>query len=243
MRIVVCDDELAEVQLICQIIREFCEERQVSAEIRGITDYKDFLQDAARVRADIVVLDIFMGKYNGMDAARILRQFNSDCALIFVTSSEDYALEAFAVTASHYLLKPVTREKLAEALGRTRFFRKDRKCLHVNVDYVERRIPIDDIEYMETVAHKTRLHLRGGGQVDTNLSLMRIAEQLQAEDQFIDCYRGIVVNADYIDVVEETAIILQSKREVPIARKRYGELHKRYGEYLFRKMRSEMRMK
>ena len=114
----VCDDETAEVELLCSMVRAFCEERDVDAEVRGISDYKRFLEDMAKVRADIVLLDICMGTHNGVEAARVLRRFNEECAVIFVTSSREYAVEAFEVSAAHYVVKPVTPQKLQEALGR-----------------------------------------------------------------------------------------------------------------------------
>ena len=238
MRIVVCDDEAAEVEKLCCMVRRLCEEREVSAEVRGITNYKRFLEDMAKVRADIVLLDICMGPHNGVEAARVLRRFNEDCAVIFVTSSRDYAVEAFEVTATHYVVKPVTPEKLQEALARTRFFQTKKKHLHVTVDYAELRVPLDDILYMETVGRKTRLHLRSRAAVDSGMSLARILEQLLQEPQFIPCYRGIVMNADYVQALDEEGVTLQGKRLLPVSTKRFGEIRRQYHEYLIRKVRS-----
>ena len=238
MRIVVCDDEAAEVEKLCYMVRRLCEEREVSAEVRGITNYKRFLEDMAKVRADIVLLDICMGPHNGVEAARVLRRFNEDCAVIFVTSSRDYAVEAFEVTATHYVVKPVTPEKLQEALARTRFFQRKKKHLHVTVDYTELRVPLADILYMETVERKTRLHLQSGAAVDSGMSLARILEQLLQEPQFIPCYRGIVVNADYVQALDEEGVTLQGKRLLPVSTKRFGEIRRQYHEYLIRKVRS-----
>ena len=238
MRIVVCDDEAAEVEKLCGMVRRLCEERSVTAEVRGITNYKRFLEDMAKVRADIVLLDICMGPHNGVEAARVLRRFNEDCAIIFVTSSRDYALDAFEVTAAHYVVKPVTPEKLQAALARTRFFQPKKKQLHVTVDYTELRVPLDDILYMETVGRKTRLHLTSGVAVDSATALARIAEQLPQETQFIACYRGIVVNADYVQALDEEGVTLRGKQQLPVSGKRYGEIRRQYYEYLIRKVRS-----
>ncbi len=238
MRIVVCDDEAAEVEKLCGLVRRLCEEQAVTAEVRGITNYKSFLENMAKARADIVLLDICMGPHNGVEAARVLRRFNEDCAVIFVTSSRDYAVEAFEVTAAHYVVKPVTPEKLQTALARTRFFQTKKKQLHVTVDYTELRVPLDDILYLETVGRKTRLHLKSGSAVDSGMSLAHISEQLLQETQFISCYRGIVVNADYVQALDAEGVTLPGKLRLPISRKRYGELRSQYHEYLIRKVRS-----
>ena len=238
MRIVVCDDEAAEVANLCDLAQKLCAEQAIPVEVRGITNYKRFLEDVARVRADIVLLDICMGPHNGIEAARVLRRFNEDCAIIFVTSSRDYAIEAFEVTAAHYVIKPVTREKLQAALMRTRFFSTKKKHLRVTVDYAELRVPLGDILYMETVGRKTRIYLRNGETVDSGMPLAHIAEQLLAEPRFIACYRGMVVNADYVQDLDAEGITLTGKQRLPIAGKRYGELRRQYHEYLIRKVRS-----
>lgn len=238
MRIVVCDDETAEVEKLCVMVRKLCDERKLPAEVRGITNYKRFLEDMAKVRADIILLDICMGPHNGIEAARILRRFNEDCAIIFVTSSRDYALEAFEVTAAHYLLKPVTPENLQAALTRTRFFQSKKKYLHVMVDYNELQVPMDDVLYLETTERKTRLYLRSGATVDSGRPLAHLSEQLLPEPQFIACYRGIVVNADYVQALDEDGVTLIGSLRLPISGKRYGEIRKHYHEYLIRKVRS-----
>ncbi len=239
MRIVICDDEPSEVEAICDLIRILLQEQDFTADIRGFTDYKPFLADMARVRADIVLLDICMGAHNGIECARVLRQFNEDCAIIFVTSSREYAIEAFDVAAAHYVVKPVTPEKLRGALERTRFFQTKRKFLHITVDYTELRVPLNDILYMETVERKTRLHLKNGTSVDSGMTLLRISEQLLEEPQFFSCYRGVVVNADYVQALDEQGIALKgAKQKLPIAGKRFAEIRRCYHEYLIRKVRS-----
>ena len=93
-----------------------CTRLKLSIELRGFTQYKEFLSYIAKVHADIVFLDICMGEHNGLEAARILRNFNQTCTVIFVTSSRDYAIDAFAVMAAHYLVKPVDLRELAAVL-------------------------------------------------------------------------------------------------------------------------------
>lgn len=239
MRIVVCDDEGAEVDKLCSLVQELLRTRELVAEVRGITDYKRFLEDMSKVRADIVLLDVCMGEHNGIEAARVLRRFNEDCMIIFVTSSREYAVEAFEVTAAHYLVKPVTHEKLEAALARTRFFSSKRKHLHVTVDYADLRVPLDDILYIETVGRKTRLYLKNGSSIDAGMTLVRISEQLLEEPQFFSCYRGIIVNADYVQSLAEEGLSLKGTVQLlPVSRKRFGEIRRYYHEYLILKVRS-----
>lgn len=237
MRIVICDDEVCQVNKLCDLVQKVCAQQNVTADIRPVTSYKRFLEDVAKVRADIVLLDICLGSDNGIEAARILRRFNVDCVIIFITSSPDYALDAFEVTAAHYILKPVSFEKLQTALLRSRFFQAPRPTLELVVDYMPLQIPLTDILYLETVDRKTRLHLRNGNLVDCNLALAHLSEQLPPA-QFLACYRGLLINADYVQSLDETGLTLSEQLKLPISSKRYSRIRSQYHEYLILKVRT-----
>lgn len=67
---------------------------------------------------DVLFLDICMPGLSGLDVARLLAGFSSPPHIVFVTAHEDFAVQAFELHAVDYLLKPLRRERLAEALRR-----------------------------------------------------------------------------------------------------------------------------
>jgi DNA-binding LytR/AlgR family response regulator len=67
---------------------------------------------------DAVFLDIRMPGLDGLELVRVLGRFARPPAVVFVTAYEDFAVDAFALKAVDYLLKPVGRERLAEAVRR-----------------------------------------------------------------------------------------------------------------------------
>lgn len=81
-------------------------------------DGDQVLSAAASLQPDIVLLDIRMPGLDGLQVAQRLNALDSPPAIIFCTAYDRYAIEAFHVQAVAYLLKPVRREALAQALAR-----------------------------------------------------------------------------------------------------------------------------
>jgi two-component system response regulator LytT len=76
------------------------------------------LRLAAAVEYDVVFLDVEMPGLTGLEAARLVRERAGAPELVFVTAHERYAVDAFAVEAFDYLLKPVDPERLARVVER-----------------------------------------------------------------------------------------------------------------------------
>ena len=81
-------------------------------------DGHEVLTRVAEHDPDVVLLDIRMPGMDGMEAAEKLNTLDSPPAIIFCTAYDHYAINAFEVQAVAYLLKPVRREALADALAR-----------------------------------------------------------------------------------------------------------------------------
>lgn len=69
-------------------------------------------------RMRIAVCDDEMGDLNGMELAKQIRQTDEQIPILFITGYEEYMAQGYEVSALHYLLKPVNREKLFAVLDR-----------------------------------------------------------------------------------------------------------------------------
>jgi len=76
------------------------------------------LKLASAVPYDVVFLDVEMPGFSGLEAAKLVHDRSNRPELVFVTAHEQYAVEAFAVEAFDYLLKPVDPERLAQVVRR-----------------------------------------------------------------------------------------------------------------------------
>ena len=117
MRIYAIDDEENALEYIVRKIKA----AEPSAEVLAFTDPNEAIKSAKNLMFDVVFLDIQMPGINGIDTARKLKKINLKSNIVFVTGYSDYTIDAFAVDASGYLLKPATTEQVRHALDNLRY--------------------------------------------------------------------------------------------------------------------------
>jgi DNA-binding NarL/FixJ family response regulator len=111
-RVVLADDHTLLLEAVGKLLAEECDI------VAGVSNGRDLLEAVAKLRPDVVVLDIAMPLLNGLDAARQLKQSYPEIRLIFLTMNEDpdLAAEAFRAGASGYLLKRSAASELMTAI-------------------------------------------------------------------------------------------------------------------------------
>ena len=116
MRIIAVDDEQFALDELKDAIREAVPDCELSC----FGTPAEALRHAAETAADIAFLDISLIGMNGLALAKRLKDINGKTNIIFATGYSEYALDAFSVQASDYLLKPITREAVVRALEHLR---------------------------------------------------------------------------------------------------------------------------
>lgn len=157
MKILLVDDEALARTRMRQLLDDL-EDCTVCAEA---ANGEQALAAVSRQMPDVMLLDIRMPGMDGLEVARHLQSLEQPPAIIFTTAYNDYALQAFETHAVDYLLKPVRRERLAEALAHARRLTKvqaaalleadpapvtrDRICANVRGSLL--LIPVAEIRY------------------------------------------------------------------------------------------------
>ena len=108
MRIAIVDDLAAERALLKDRLEQQLHRRNVQADILEYESGETFLEAARKAPFTAAFLDIYMNGMTGMEAAKELRKTDTDCLLVFTTTSTDHALEGFQVRALHYLVTVFT---------------------------------------------------------------------------------------------------------------------------------------
>ncbi|MES9834397.1 MAG: LytTR family DNA-binding domain-containing protein [Candidatus Thiodiazotropha sp. DIVDIV] len=115
MKILIVDDEALARERILSLIEELGAPYEVVGEAANgevaVTQFHE-------LGADVVLMDIHMPAMDGLEAARRLAETDSPPAVVFTTAYEEHALQAFETAAQDYLVKPVRKARLLEALVR-----------------------------------------------------------------------------------------------------------------------------
>ena len=117
MKILLVDDEelqLIRLEKICKKIKPEDEYFIYTNPVKAFREVKD-------IKIDIAFLDIEMPGYNGVEMAKRLIGINPQINIIFVTAYDDYAIDAYKLHASGYIMKPVSEEDIKKELDGLRY--------------------------------------------------------------------------------------------------------------------------
>lgn len=152
---------------------------------------------------DVVFLDIHMPGLGGLDLARLLGGFARPPLIVFVTAHEGFAVQAFDLEAVDYLLKPVRRERLAEAVRRVHELvhataqAPAPEQIPVELGGVTRFVSVDTIAYVEAHGDYARLHTDHGSHL-VRIPLSALEERWAARG-FVRIHRSHLVALARID--------------------------------------------
>ena len=234
MRIAIVDDIASEREILKAGITEQTARLSLDAVISCHASGTDFLAEARTEHFDLVFLDIYMEKENGVDTAEELRRFDRDCEIVFPTTSPDHALDGYRVRALHYLVKPCDGAAFAALFDEVikRHPEMDR-FLEVDTTGCILRLHLRDILYAEHFKHQIHIYLTGGEEAVTRRTFREFTAPL-TDGRFFLCSRGVLVNMEHAADFDGTDFILKNGKRVPVSRSLAETARTAFGGYLFR---------
>lgn len=234
MRIAIVDDDAHERSLLHSRLAA----AEAEAEIREYCSGGAFLDDSKQMPFQVAFLDIYMPGQDGMQTARLLRQFDGDCLLIFTTTSTDHALEGFQVRAMHYLVKPFTEEELEqltdEILAKVPH---PEKYMDLKVNGSNIRLGYRDILYAEHFAHMIYIHTPSGKPLATRQAFKAFIEPLKKDRRFFICGRGVIVNLEHAEDFEGNAFRMDNGSSVYVSQELLKNARQAFMKFLLQRGR------
>ena len=236
MNIAIIEDSGQELSLLERCLQSYLSSRQVYRVIDTYTSGEAFLENWPSKSYDLVFLDILMEGISGIEVARKIRETDSECLLIFISSSKEYALQGFEVRAFDYLLKPLSEERFQKTTDLCQNeLAKHIRYIEVKESRTLVKIPLNEIIYTDYYNHYIQIH--------TAARLIRSYQQfdvfsplLLCYPQFLCCYRTCIVNMDHVDSVDKHDFVMENGERVPITRGNRNSIYQQYADYQFLKI-------
>jgi two-component system LytT family response regulator len=167
-----------------------------------------------QLKPDIVLLDIEMPGHSGLEILNFFEDDELSFDLIFTTGYSEYAIDAFRLSATDYLLKPINQQQLEDTLQH--ILKKDRqkkiseyrllqqnlmgenafneKCIIINLLNTTRFIKVKDLICVTAEGSYSKLFLKNGEVLVASKNLKHFAEVLQDVPFFFRCHKSYLIN-------------------------------------------------
>lgn len=188
-------------------------------------------------RFDILLLDVLMPGENGIEAAREIRQYDSNVKIIFLTSSAEFAVQSYTVGAYFYQLKPIWPESFFRLMDSViaACSRESSASLILRCKTGITRVELDKLEYCEVIRRSLLLHKTDGTVLEAAGSMDSLCESLAEHRNFLRIHRSYLVNLEHIQTITPKTLVMSSCAELPIPRGRYNDIKDAYLEHAFQK--------
>lgn len=206
---IVVDDEARGRRTLESMLEEYCPSVKVVALAEDVLSAVKAINTH---KPDIVFLDIEMPNYSGFKLLELFEEINFN--VVFTTAYEQYAIRAFKVKASGYLLKPIDIDELVEIVKRIEEMRKTGTLIEAKTSQNPKPINnsnrivfpaqsgmlylnLDEITHLESEGRYTHIFLLDESKVLTTISMKECEKKLQ-HDTFIRVHRSFIINLAYI---------------------------------------------
>src|SRR5689334_9394623 len=236
LRALVVDDEAPALEELSWLLRQ--DDR--IAEVVTASSGADALRSLDGGDIDVVFSDISMPGLDGMELARVIARFVERPQVVFVTAHDQHAVDAFAVDATDYVMKPVRKDRLAEAVRRVVAAvepggaasqgagEPEDETIPVELAGVTRFITRSQVRYARAQGDYARLHTASGSHL-VRIPLSTLEERWAAAG-FVRIHRSTLVSLAHVREVRmehgRCSVVLDDA-ELQVSRRHTRELRDR----------------
>jgi len=243
LRTVIIDDEEHARDTLRMLVEEYCPQVRLIGEAGGVETGVRLIRET---HPDLLLLDIQLTDGSGFDLLARLSPLNF--RIIFITAYDQYALQAFKFSAVDYLLKPVSRSELVDAVERATQLIKQQFSIQLHALEENLRaeagqkkkiilktadkihlVDLKDIITCESDSCYTYIHTTDGEKIFVTKTLKEYEEMLESSG-FYRVHKSFLVNFEHIrqfDKQDGGYVILTNKLRVPVSFRKRDELLRR----------------
>ena len=240
--IIVDDEKMARV-LLDGMLKQYCPEVEIVAHC---IDLPSAVKAIVKYQPNLVFLDIEMPGHNGLELLDFFDENVQNFSIIFTTAYNQYAIQAFKLSAVDYLLKPIDPEDLKNAV--TRFFKlnnrfeniqelkqnytanADDQKLAVSSQNSTKYIPLKEIIFFEADGSYTTIYTTSNTKITTSKGLKYYEDLLNHNSNFMRCQKSYMINLMHVtEFIKSDGgyIVMKEAHKLPISVDKLSELNQR----------------
>ncbi|MBQ3665291.1 MAG: response regulator transcription factor [Lachnospiraceae bacterium] len=241
-KIALCDDEEYFIDNLEKLINQYAKQYKVKIKVMKYIRVNELVRDISEnnMKFDMLFLDVEMPECSGVEGAKIIRKYDEDIVIVFVTNYDFYALDAFEVEAIGYVVKPVTYEEIKKQIEKGKVFAEymhnkeeaNKKYLSIWYDREETIIEQDIIVFIEKRRNQCVVHLNNGSEKISYATLRDVYVKLNHQ-KFVFTHQGYIVNLDFIIEVNSKEVFLEKDYVIPLSRKYAKSVKKQHIDQLY----------
>lgn len=231
MRILICDDNLYDIEEMKKLCAAYTEEHQMEGKIMSVTSprYLD------RYDTDVLILDIEMPGFNGIEVKEKLMYASGSPLIIFATNYAEAMKAAYGSNVIGFLTKPVDRIELWLYLDKVTKLLPSGRKVKVNDDET---VSSETVKYITVERVYTEVYFADGTYRKKIRKPLRQWEDELSDSGFIRINDSCIVNCKYINSFINKEIMLEGvAKPFPVAKRRVKDCKERYDKYCERMAR------
>ncbi|MFA6831393.1 MAG: LytTR family DNA-binding domain-containing protein [Bacteroidaceae bacterium] len=239
IKCIAIDDEPLALQQLESYINKTTD-LKLTASFDNAIDARETLQTQ---KIDLLFVDINMPDMNGVE---LVQSLTNPPKVIFTTAHREFALDAFALDAADYLLKPLSYGSFIKCVDKIkqRYFQPTRvdtlsvrkmeigegedeeeveeeltassNCLYIKSEYRIIRINYDQIKYIESQREYVRIYQVNEKPIMTLMTIKKMEEHLPPT-LFMRVHRSFIVNLNQVQIIERNRIVFDKNTYIPIS--------------------------
>lgn len=207
---IIIDDEKMARSLLRAMLQEVCPEVDV---LEACQDLPSGVKMIRKLQPDIVFLDIEMPNHSGLELLDFFNPQEINFSIIFTTAYNQYAIQAFKLSAIDYLLKPIEPQELEAAVNRhieTKQQQQTYQVLNENLQADSQKkiaihslssiryVDLKDIVYLKADGAYCNIYLNDKTIITASKNLKSFESTLAEQEQFLRCQKSYIINLEYV---------------------------------------------
>lgn len=233
MKVAICDDEPIVRNLVKEMCLDYFKLNLLEVNIFMFKNGVEFLKN--NMEMDIVFIDVDMPKLNGLSVAEKIRYRGENSFIIFLTGYSEMMQNAFKVKAFRYLLKPVKKYEIFEALEAIQKEVLEDKKIVISYKNVDTIISEQDILSIESLGDHTSIYLYDKYHISTNT--LAYWSEILDKTLFFRTHKSYIVGISHVRKIDKKSVFLINNMEVPISVRNMKKFKERINNYIRLKAR------